>query len=148
MLTERGMQALAELDWQLIRLPLPVNGDRLTDVVDHDLARVASGEVLLKLVANGRIDRAINVFTQLLQQLFAFHTTRYILTHKESEIGKKLHLNFVPGDEIREWTGPLGERFGGARRHPHSGLGYLLAINSLPPHAGLRVTYNYRNETS
>lgn len=46
---------------------LAIERDRSPNIVDHNLARVARGEVLFEFVTDGRVDLAVNVVIQLQQ---------------------------------------------------------------------------------
>ena len=72
-LSQRFMQPPPELHRQLIRLLVFIERDRLADIVHNDLAWITAGHVLFKIVANGRIYRAIHVFIEHCQHFFAFH---------------------------------------------------------------------------
>jgi hypothetical protein len=91
------VQSLAKLQRQLVRLAFPVKRDGFADVVDHDLAGIAPGHVLLEVFADGGVNRAIHVFIQHRQQFFALHDALSISTEPASE--KKLHdrLNGLAG---------------------------------------------------
>jgi hypothetical protein len=67
------VEPVADRDREVVGTPLLVERDGLADVVHDDLARIAAGHVLLELVADGRIHRAIHVFIQEREQVFAFH---------------------------------------------------------------------------
>src|ERR1035437_2632108 len=55
-LAQRGMQPVAKLDRQLVRLTVLVERDGLADVVHDDLTRIAARQMFLKLLANGWVD--------------------------------------------------------------------------------------------
>ena len=67
------MQLGSKLDGEFVRPAVFVERDRLADGVQDHLAGVAAGHVLLKRLADGRINRAIHVFIQLRQHFFALH---------------------------------------------------------------------------
>ena len=67
------MQPLVELDRQLARLGVSVQRDGLADVVHHHPAGIAPGHVFLKLLADGRVYRAIHVLIEHHEQFFALH---------------------------------------------------------------------------
>jgi hypothetical protein len=73
MLLKSPMQPLTEGVGQLMWLPVLIQGDGLSDVIDHYLARVAAGHVLFELLADGRINRAVHVVVKQSQKLFTFH---------------------------------------------------------------------------
>jgi hypothetical protein len=54
----------AELSRQIIRLPILIEADSSANIVDYDLARIASGHVFLELFAYGRIHRPVHIFVQ------------------------------------------------------------------------------------
>jgi hypothetical protein len=77
------VQSVAEFNWQLIGLAVPVKGYGLADVIHHYLARVAASQMLLELLTNGGVSRAIHVFVQYRQQFFALHRGHpYILSRE------------------------------------------------------------------
>lgn len=67
------MQASAKCVRHGIRFVPLIEGNRLPNVIDHDLARVTARQMLLELLADARIDVAIDVFTQSFEQFFTFH---------------------------------------------------------------------------
>ena len=67
------MQALAEFDRQIVRLAGLVKRDGFADVVHHHLAGITARHVLFKLLANGRVNRAVHVFVEHCQKFFALH---------------------------------------------------------------------------
>lgn len=77
MLRPLRLEHLAEVPAQLgrhgNRLAGFVQGDRPTDIVHNDLARIAVGQVRPNRVANRRINLAVNEFVQYTQQVVAVH---------------------------------------------------------------------------
>jgi len=63
-LAQRRMQPVAELDRQLVRLPILVERDGLADVVHNDLTRITARQMFLKLLADRRICRSVHVLVQ------------------------------------------------------------------------------------
>jgi len=87
------MQPLPELHWQLIRLLVFIQRDRLANIVHDDLARITASQVLLKIVADRRINRAVHVFIEHYQHFFAFHIEWFPVI--EPRGGKKLQDSCV-----------------------------------------------------
>jgi hypothetical protein len=82
-LLEGCVEALAELSGQLDGLAFLVKGDGLANVIHHYLARVAASQMLLELLTNGGVSRAVHVFVQYRQQFFALHRGHpYVLSHE------------------------------------------------------------------
>jgi len=72
-LAEHTAQAFLELAGQREGLSIAVELNRLPNVVDDDLAGIASSQVLFKTFADRRIDVTVDVIIQRFEQLFAFH---------------------------------------------------------------------------
>jgi hypothetical protein len=72
-LAQGCVKALSKLDRQFERLAVLVEGDGLANVVHNDLAGVTAGQVLLELLAEAGVYRAVYVFVQDLQQFLTFH---------------------------------------------------------------------------
>ncbi len=70
---ERSVQSVTTARGQLNGLAFAVKRDGLADVIDHNLARVAAGQVLLELAADARVHIAINVFVEGLEEIVAVH---------------------------------------------------------------------------
>lgn len=71
---EKGVELFTKLDRQFTGFACFVKGDGFPDVIDDDLAWIASGHVSFELIAEGRIQRSIDVFVQQPQQILAFHS--------------------------------------------------------------------------
>jgi hypothetical protein len=56
-----------------VRLAASIKRDRLTNVVHDDLTGIAPFKVILKFLANRRVDVPVHVFVESLEQIFAFH---------------------------------------------------------------------------
>jgi hypothetical protein len=71
--TQGGVELFTEQVGQLARLPCLVEGDGFSDIIDDDLAGVAPGHMLFESVAEGGVQRSIDVFVQPAQEIVAFH---------------------------------------------------------------------------
>ena len=67
------MQAIPERDRQFARRAAFIKSDRLANVIDNDLTRVAIRHVPVELFADRRVDRAIHVIIQVAHEFFALH---------------------------------------------------------------------------
>ena len=76
---QRGVETAAKCHRQLIRLAVLVERDGLADVVHDYLAGIAPGHVFLELSAEARLNRAVHVFVQQLEQFFALHDMSFQL---------------------------------------------------------------------
>jgi hypothetical protein len=72
-LLEAFRELLVESGGHLVGFAVFVQGDRLADVVDHDLARIAPFQVLLELFADRQVHIAVDVLVQSRHQFFAVH---------------------------------------------------------------------------
>jgi hypothetical protein len=78
-LAQRGVEAVAKCHRQFIRLAILIERDGLADVVHDHLAGAASGHVLLEIGAEARVNRAVHVFVQQLEQFFTLHDMSFQL---------------------------------------------------------------------
>ncbi len=67
------LQSLLETGWHRIRLSSFVKRYRLTDIVNDDLARIASGQMLLEFIADRVELLAIYVIVECFEKFFASH---------------------------------------------------------------------------
>ena len=73
LLAQQTAELLVQCRRQRNRLACPVKRDRLPDVVNDDLARIAVDEMLLESLAEGRLLLSVHVVVQSSQKFFAFH---------------------------------------------------------------------------
>ena len=74
------MELTMEVQRQFATLAGFKQGDCLSDIIHNDLARVTPSHMTLKLLANGRINRTVNVLVELFKQLFALHASPKVLS--------------------------------------------------------------------
>lgn len=86
------MQLLTKLHRQLNWLARFVNRDGLSQGVHHHLTRLAAGKMFLQVTAHNRIDGAVDVIAQLLQEFLALHNSGANGRSERSEPGVKEKL--------------------------------------------------------
>ena len=84
------VEPFTKLNWQIVRLAFPVEGDCLANIIHDHLAGIAAGHVPLKLFADGRIRRPVDVVVQHAQQFLALHFR--MLNEMEPAGPKKLQI--------------------------------------------------------
>ncbi len=91
------MEAGAEFDGQGEGFVAFVELDGFADVIDHDAAGVALGEVLAELLTDAGLDGAVDVFVEGFEQVVAVHNG--VASSQRSEIGGSCVIMCDPGDQ-------------------------------------------------